>query len=175
LILIFFIFVIIRPENDSDRAGVRAVNESAFASSAEADLVDALRRQATPLVSLVAEDNGSVIGHVMFSPVALSSRPDLELMGLGPMAVAPEWQREGVGSALVEAGLDACLQLGTGAVVVLGHPDFYPRFGFERASDFSLRCAYDAPDEAFMAIELSPACLRNAGGLIRYHAAFADV
>jgi putative acetyltransferase len=167
--------VLIRPEEERDRAAVRAVNVAAFGSSTEADLVDALRARARPLVSLVAEDGGAVVGHILFSPVTLPGRPDLDLMGLAPMAVAPARQRQGIGSALVRAGLERCRQSRVGTVVVLGHPAYYPRFGFVPASRFGIGCEADAPDEAFMAIELSPGCLRGASGKVRYHAAFAGI
>ena len=95
----------IRPEKPGDHAGVRAVNVAAFETPAEADLVDALRAQAWPLVSLVADEDGAIVGHIMFSPVTLPGHPALALMGLAPMAVTPARQRAGIGSALVRAGL----------------------------------------------------------------------
>ncbi len=164
--------VVIRPEAASDRAAVRAVNASAFETPAEADLVDALREEAKPIVSLVAEENGVVVGHIMFSPVLLSGHPALKIMGLAPMAVLPERQRQGIGGDLVRAGLKRCRQLGVGAVVVLGHPAYYPRFGFAPAARFGLDCAYDVPEEAFMALELRPGYLRAASGTVAYHGAF---
>lgn len=117
-------------------------------------LVDALRNQACPLVSLVAEDAGAIVGHIMFSPMSLPDHPALKIMGLAPMAVAPQHQRKGIGSALIRNGLKQCRQLGFGAVVVLGHPRYYPRFGFLLAARFGIRCGYDAPEEAFMIVEL---------------------
>ena len=164
----------IRPEGAADIAAVRAVNRAAFETSAEADLVDALRDQAAAVVSLVAEDAGSVVGHILFSPVTLSGHAELKIMGLAPMAVLPAEQRRGIGSALVRAGLDRCQALGCGAVVVLGHPGYYPRFGFMPASRFGIGCEYDVPDEVFMALELEPGILRGQSGTIRYHAAFAN-
>lgn len=166
--------MLIRPEEEQDRLAIHALNVCAFGSTAEADLVDALRARARPLVSLVAEDGGAIVGHILFSPVSLPGRPDLEIMGLAPMAVAPARQRKGIGSALVRAGLARCRQSGVGAVVVLGHPGYYPRFGFVPSTRFGIGCEYDAPEEAFMAIELIPGCLRGASGKIRYHAAFAN-
>lgn len=91
------------------------------------------------------------------------------------MAVAPQHQRQGIGSKLVLAGLDRCRQLGCVAVVVLGHPSFYPRFGFRPASAFGIRCEYDAPDEAFMLVKLQVGGLDDAAGMVSYHAAFRNV
>jgi putative acetyltransferase len=148
------------------------VNEAAFGGPEEADLVDLLRVQASPLISLGAEHDGEVVGHIMFTPVTIAGHPELGLMGLAPMAVAPAQQREGIGSALVRQGLERCKRLGTDAVVVLGHADYYPRFGFQPASKFGLSSAYDAPDEAFMALELRHGCLEPVSGIVRFHAAF---
>ena len=108
----------------------------------------------------------------MFSPVILPTHPELEIMGLAPMAVLPKHQRKGVGSALVRAGLEACQELGFGAVVVLGHPEYYPRFGFVPAARFDIGCEYEVPEEAFMLLELQPAYVSRACGKVKYHAAF---
>lgn len=167
--------MLIRAEEQSDRADVHALNVSAFATPAEADLVDALRAEAKPVVSLVAEQDGAVVGHILFSPVTLSGGAGLKIMGLAPMAVAPSRQRRGIGSALVRAGLQRCRAQGVGAVVVLGHPGYYPRFGFSPSSRFGIDSEYDVPAEAFMVCELEPGFLREAAGTIRYHAAFADI
>jgi len=167
--------VLIRPEGQDDRAAVHALNSRAFASAAEATLVEALRKRAQPAISLVVEHEQEIIGHITFSPVSLSGHPDLQIMGLAPMAVAPEHQRMGVGSALVRAGLEQCKRLGFGAVVVLGHPEYYPRFGFVPSTRFHIGSEYNAPEDAFMAMELLPGYLHQRAGTIRYHAAFADV
>lgn len=161
----------IRTEEEQDWADVQAVNESAFERTAEAHLVAALREQAHPVISLVAEHGDAIVGHIMFSPVVLPVRPELRLMGLAPMAVAPEHQRKGIGSALVRVGLEQCKQLDFGAVVVLGHPEYYPRFGFSAAMRLSIGCEYEVPEEAFMVVELQPGYLHGASGKVKYHAA----
>jgi putative acetyltransferase len=166
--------MVLRPETEADRAAVRAVNEAAFGTSTEADLVEALHRKALRLVSLIAEADGEVIGHIVFSPVSLVEHAHLNVMALGPMAVVPDRQRKGIGSALVREGLARCKDLGCLAVVVVGHADYYPRFGFAPASRYGLQCEYDLPDEVFMVAELEAGALRGAAGLVRYDSAFAD-
>ena len=165
----------IRMETPADVAAIREVNEAAFASPAEADLVDALRQGPEQLVSLVAELRGRVVGHVLLSPVSLAGSMDLPLMGLGPMAVLPTHQRRGIGSALLLQALDQCRDRGCRAVVVLGHPAYYPRFGFVTASRHGLRCEYDVPDEAFMVLELVRGALEGLTGEVIYNEAFRDV
>ena len=165
----------IRTEEPADVGAVRDVNTAAFETAAEADLVDLLRAQASPIVSLVADDSERIVAHILFSPVTLDGRSAPLIMGLAPMAVLPANQRTGIGSALVRDGFDRCRLLGAGAVVVLGHADYYPRFGFAPASRFGLRCEYDVRDDAFMALELQPGALAGRSGVIRYHSAFASV
>ena len=162
----------IRDEASGDAEAVGALLEAAFEGPGETALVATLRGEASPLVSLVAEEDGAVLGHILFSPVTVTGHPDLELMGLAPMAVAPAQQRGGIGSRLVREGLDACRSLGAGGVVVLGHAEYYPRFGFRPASRFGLGSEYEVPDEVFMALELVPGYLASVSGTARYHPAF---
>ena len=173
--------VTIRLEQDGDAAPIRGVHLAAFDTPSEAALVDALREHGASIVSLVAVDADLIVGHILFSPITVDGQ-DSQMLGLAPMAVRPERQRQGIGSALVRAGLEASRRRGAAAVVVVGHAAFYPRFGFAPASRFGLRCEYDVPDEVFMALELvSGAILENvqsagkAGRLVRYHPAFADL
>ena len=165
----------IRAERETDLDAVRTVNTSAFETPSEANLVDALRKQAAPIISLVAEEGDTIVGHIMFSPVSLSNHPELKIIGLAPMAVMPENQRKGIGSALVRAGLEQCKQLGFVAVVVLGHTEYYPHFGFSPSSRFGINCEYDVPEESFMAMELQPDALHGRNGKVKYHAAFSNL
>ena len=164
--------MLIRTETEQDWAAVYKVNESAFETPAEANLVGILRQEAYPVVSLVAEDNGVAVGHIVFTPVSLSGHPNLKIMGLGPMAVAPEHQRKGIGSALVRAGLERCKQLGFGAAVVLGHPAYYPRFGFVPAKPKGIICELEVPEEAFMVMELREGALVGRGGMVKFQPEF---
>ncbi len=122
----------IRAEQKNDRAAVYQINAAAFETRAEAELVETLRACVQPLISLVAGVDAAVVGHIMFSPVSASADSGLRLMGLAPMAVAPAHQRQGIGSALVRAGLERCKALAISAVVVLGHPEYYHVLVFYR-------------------------------------------
>jgi putative acetyltransferase len=166
--------VTIRPEQIEDAAPIRAVHCAAFPTDAEARLVDCLRTSGRARVSLVAEVDGLVIGHVVFSPVSVVAPSGCTHgLGLAPVAVLPDHQRGGVGSALIRVGLAACRRQGCAFVVVLGHPDYYPRFGFRRASDVGLGNEYGA-DKAFMVLELQPCSLPPEGGLVKYGPEFAE-
>ena len=165
----------IRPETEKDKTAIQGINQSAFETCAEATLVDTLREQCHPVISLIAEEDREVVGHIMFSPVTLNGSSDLKIMGLAPMAVLPKYQQKGIGSALVQTGLDGCKKLGFGAVVVLGHPKYYPKFGFIPAARFGIDCEYDVPEEAFMVLELESNYLTGAKGKIKYHSGFNNV
>ena len=167
--------MIIRPEESKDYSAIHAVNESAFDTPAEANLVDVLRVEAHPIISLVAQDGEAIVGHVMFSPASLTNHPDLKIMGLGPVAVLPHLQRKGIGTALINAGMDKCKELGYYAVIVLGHPSYYPRFGFIPSVRYGIRSEFDVPVDVFMLIEIIPGYLQGATGIIKYHPAFNDV
>jgi len=168
--------ITIRAEKADDFGAVRRVNERAFESDAEATLVDKLRAACRQQVSLVAVEDNRVVGHIFFSPVSIESEDSTSAaMGLAPMAVLPEYQRRGIGSRLVREGLKECQRLGFDVAVVLGHPEYYPRFGFVPASRRGLRCEYDVPKEAFMVAELKPGALGERTGLAKYRPEFAEV
>jgi putative acetyltransferase len=164
--------ITIRTETAGDIPAIRQVNELAFGQPDEAHLVDALRSAAHPHISLVAECRGQSVGHIFFSPVTLGAEDAaFPIFGLAPMAVLPEYQKQGIGSRLVREGLKECQRIGCDVVVVVGHPEYYPRFGFVPASQKGLRCEYSVPDEAFMVAELKPNALRGRG-LLRYRPEF---
>lgn len=168
--------ITVRAETTADQLSVRRVNELAFGRPQEADLVDALRAAARTHVSLVACRQAQVVGHIFFSPVSIESDDSsFTAMGLAPMAVLPELQSQGVGSRLVVEGLSECSRAGFDVVVVLGHPEYYPRFGFVPAKSKGLSCEYDVPDEVFMVTELKPGALRGRRGLVRYRPEFGNV
>ncbi len=165
----------IRAENPDDVFAVRHVNEAAFGQADEADLVDRLRKSAMSYIALVAVDGGTVIGHIAFSPITMDPpQANLSALGLAPMSVLPDRQRNGVGSALVREGLAACREAGADAVFVLGHPEYYPKFGFEPAAARGIGNEYGAPPEAFMVLELTPGALECVTGTALYDPALAD-
>ena len=164
----------VRFEEARDIDGVRETNELAFGTPLEARLVDALRG-ADHSLSLVATMDDRVVGHILFTPVNLEPANDARVAGLGPMAVRPAHQRAGIGGQLIRAGLDACRRHGYAAVVVVGHPEYYPRFGFVRADTWRLTCEFPVPPEAFMVCALEEDAGNRVSGLVRYLPEFANV
>jgi putative acetyltransferase len=161
----------IRSERPEDHGRVFAVLEQAFGRPGEAHLVEALRGSPTfiPSLSLVAEDAGTVVGHILFTRLTvrgLDQSPSL--LALAPLAVAPDRQREGIGDRLVRHGLAAATQLGHEAVIVVGHPTYYPRFGFAPADAEALRLPFPVSPGAYMALELRPGALRSVRGDLEY-------
>ncbi len=174
------IAVEIRPEGPEDYAAIYEVNRAAFGQEAESILVEKIRRSPDfiPELSLVAVHDGRIVGHILFSliRIRIKDRPDQErtVLSLAPMAVNPEFQSRGIGSALVRRGLEIARDLGRKVVVVVGHPDYYPRFGFSPARVKGLEAPFPVPDEAFMALELEPHGLEGLRGTLVYPPAFDD-
>ena len=165
----------IRPETPGDIPGIHQVELAAFGRLTEADLVDLCRQRGKVGLSLLLEREGRIVGHVLFTPVTLDPPcPGWHGFGLGPVAVLPEFQRMGIGSRLIEAGLEMCRTRGIDFVVLLGDPRFYSRFGFIPASEFGLGNEYGAGEE-FMVRELKPGVLKGAKGVIKYVPEFREV
>ena len=168
--------ITVRPERPEDAVAIRRTNELAFGRPNEARLVDMLRASARPCISLVAVAGEQVVGHILFTAVTIQSEsPAWTAFGLAPMAVLPQYQRQGIGSRLVRFGLDACVRQGHAVVVILGHPTYYPRFGFVPAAPKGLGCEHPVPDEVFMVAELVPGALAGKTGLVKYRPEFAEV
>jgi putative acetyltransferase len=166
----------IREERPDDVEEIWQVNSEAFETSAEANLVNSLRDSGCTFVSLVAEIEGKIVGHILFTPVKLSGNGNtLKLMGLAPMSVLKPFQNKGIGSELVKAGLELLKSQGYDAVVVLGHPEYYPRFNFVPSITYDIKSEYDVPDDVFMILELAPGSLDNHKGIVKYHQAFNSV
>ena len=165
---------VVREEKPEDYQEVRRVNEAAFGRPDEAELVEALRDSGGPALSLVALHQGRVAGHIFFSPLSIESQPASPTpMDLAPMAVLPELQNRGIGSLLVTRGLQECLRRGFPFVFVVGHPRFYPRFGFFPASSRGLRCEYPVPDDVFLNGRVSPGSAGRVSRLGEIGPAFA--
>ena len=167
--------ITIRAEQPADEAAIHDVNVLAFGREAEARLVAALRGGAAfvPELSLVAVDGGQVVGHVLLSRVHIDGPAgDVPALALGPIAVRPARQRQGIGSALIRHALDEARRLGYTLVVLIGHPSYYPRFGFVPASTFGLESTFGVPDEVFMALPLRPGGFEGIHGTVLFPAAF---
>jgi putative acetyltransferase len=170
--------ILVRREIPEDIPAIHALNLSAFEGPGEASAVDLLRERCSTFVSIVAEMEGQVVGQVLFTPVTLLADDgrSLEGMGLAPLAVLPEFQQQGIGSILCRAGLEEIESGGAPFVVVLGHPGYYPRFGFDPAHQYGLRCAYDGvPPGAFMVKVFCPQQLQGFSGVVYYQPEFDQV
>ena len=166
----------IRLEQPEDGAAIRQVVTAAFGQAAEADLVDKLRAHGKAVVSLLAEIEGQIAGHILFSEVTVETNPrNRKLIGLAPLAVIPARQRSGISAQLTRAGLAACRAAGYDGAIVLGHPEYYPRFGFVPASRFGITSEYDVGDEVFMVLELTEGALADCRGLARYQPEFNEL
>lgn len=160
----------VRAETPDDFSAIDVVNLSAFEGEAEAQLVGELRKSPAfiPDLSLVAELNGRIVGHVVLSRVKLvSEQGESELLALGPMSVVPSQSHRGIGSELIEAAVARAKPLCYNAIVVAGPPDYYLRFGFKPASEWGLTCNLPIPDDALTAMELVDGTL-SGGGQVEY-------
>lgn len=166
---------IIRLETPEDVDSIRYVNNQAFGQKDESKLVEKLRKRGILAISLVAVQDGEIVGHIAFSPVVVESEgSSFEAIALGPIAVLPMYQRKGIGSQMVLAGLEECRHLGHEIIVVLGHPDYYPRFGFVLAKPQGIDCEFEAPEEAWMVLELREEALAGRRGIARFQPEFKE-
>ena len=168
----------IRPETRNDCAAIRQVNDLAFERPAEGRLVDNLRQlpEFDPRLSLVAELDGQIIGHALFSPIYIQGKDGEEYpcLSLGPIAVIPEFQKQGIGGRLIELGHRAALELDYTAVLLLGHPGYYPRFGYRSADKWAITNPWNINGDPWMAIELVQGALDGKAGLAVYPQAFNE-
>ena len=163
----------IREERPDDVTAVRDVHRRAFGQDQEGNIVDALRTNGGALLSLVATMHDRVVGHIMYSPVSVGDM--INSVALGPMAVLPEHQRRGIGTRLIETGNRKIKDAGYPFIIVVGHPEYYPRFGFRPAGKYGIKCEWDVPDVVFMALVLDTAKLGGVSGLARYRHEFSTV
>ncbi|MHB8626051.1 MAG: GNAT family N-acetyltransferase [Aggregatilineales bacterium] len=167
----------IRSEEPEDSSAVRHIHEQAFPSPNEANLVDKLCKANKATVSLVAIENAQAVAHILFSPITIASdatvTSPISGLGLAPVAVLPELQKRGTGSALIRAGLEKCRELGVDIVVVLGNPRYYERFGFARADAYWLGNECGAAED-FMVIEFRKGILETVKGTVQYPSEFKE-
>ncbi|WP_455369798.1 GNAT family N-acetyltransferase [[Eubacterium] cellulosolvens] len=144
--------------------------EQAFKQKNESELIRRIRASKifVPKLSLVAEKNGRILGHILFSKIKIRGEKEYESLILAPMVVLPELQNQGIGRKLIIEGLNEARELGFSSVIVLGHKDYYPMFGFEKASKWNIKCSFHVPDEAFMAIELKIGALAGKSGIVEF-------
>jgi putative acetyltransferase len=168
---------IIRTEMPEDIGAVHQLNAAAFKSEAEPQLVDQLRARGAGLLSLVAEMDGQVVGHIFFSPMEITGEDGrvTPAVGLAPLAVLPGFQNQGIGSQLARAGLDELRRMGHRLVIVLGHANYYPRFGFKPTLPYGIGWDHEVDEAHFMIMELQPGALAGVHGVARYQPEFEGV
>ena len=169
--------IIVRPETPDDYPAVRAALTLAFPDEDVAGLTETLRTVPgyTPELALAAIADGAVVGHILFSAIHIETPAgDVAALMLGPLGVVPDWQNRGIGTRLVWEGLDACRRLGHRIAAVIGHPSYYPRFGFVQASTRGITMKYGELDEAKMVLELAPGALDGVHGPVRFPAALDE-
>ena len=162
----------IREERPDDFAAIREVNRLAFGQTQEGELVDALRANDGILLSLVAVSGSKIVGHILYSPIVVGA---FKGAALGPVAVLPDYQRQSIGSQLVAAGNRRIAEAGYPFVIVLGHADFYPRFGFKPAAALGITCQWDVPDDVFMVLIIDSTKIEGMSGLAQYRTEFSMV
>ncbi len=169
--------IIYRSETPGDEEGISRVNDLAFGQPNEGRLVAALRAKPEYKreLSLVADTDGRIVGHILLYPIHVRTANDhVTSLSLAPLAVIPKYQNKGIGGTLILKGLKAAKMLGFTSVFVLGHPDYYPRFGFTRASEWGIYCPFQAPDDAFMAIELEEGTLDGVRGTVIFPEEYSE-
>jgi predicted N-acetyltransferase YhbS len=170
--------IIIRQELKEDHNRIKEINDQAFEQEDEGRLVNKLRRKAQfiPELSLVAEVDETLVGHILLYPAKIiSAHQKHTTLSLGPMSVLPEYQKKGIGGKLINEGLKRSKDLGFLSVIVVGHPEYYPKFGFTKASRWSIKVPFDVPDEVFMALEIVEGELQDKSGIIEYPAEFMEM
>jgi len=168
----------IRSEHSGDEAAITRVNDLAFKQPKEGILIEKLREKHgfEKELSIVAELDEEIIGHILFFPIHVREKNDLYLtLSLAPLAVIPEYQRKGIGQQLIHEGHQRAKELGFTSVLVVGHPDYYPKTGYSKASGFEILCPVPAPDEAFMAIELMDGALNEVSGTAVFPEEYGEV
>jgi putative acetyltransferase len=169
--------IVIRAETVADYSKIREINNRAFNQDTEEKLIQNLRKKKEYIaeLSLVAEYKNQLVGHILFFPISIIGKNNrFPTLALAPMSVLPEFQKKGIGSELIKEGLKIAKKLGFTSVIVVGHPQYYSKFGFKKASTWNIRPPFDAPDDAFMAIELVKNALMDVSGMVEYPQEYLD-
>ena len=166
----------IRQEVKEDHKRVYEINKRAFGQENESKLIEKIRKgpNFVPELSLVAEKDNEIVGHILFSKIKIVGESEFETLALAPMAVIPKLQKQGIGGKLIKKGIEKAIELGFDSIIVLGHKDYYPKFGFQQASKWGIKSPFEVPDEAFMAIELTEKALESRAGVVQYPQEFME-
>ena len=168
--------ITIRTEEEKDYKRIDKINKLAFQQEDESILIEKIRKGENfiPELSLVAEIDNKIVGHILFSKIKIIGSSVFESLALAPMAVIPDFQKKGIGVALINKGMKKAKEMGFDSIIVLGHNEYYPKFGFLRASKWNIKCPFEVPDEAFMAIELTEKALGGKSGTVKYPDEFIE-
>ncbi|MDD2777814.1 MAG: N-acetyltransferase [Methanocellales archaeon] len=169
--------VTLRKEEEKDYKKVYEVNCFAFQQENESKLIERIRKGKNFVseLSLVAEIDDEIVGHILFSRIKIFGDSVFDSLALAPMAVSPKFQKKGIGRKLIKKGMEKVKELGFDSIIVLGHKGYYPKFGFQRASKWNIKCPFEVPDEAFMAIELTERAFEGNAGTVKYPDEFMEV
>ncbi|MGG7142723.1 GNAT family N-acetyltransferase [Clostridium nigeriense] len=174
--------IIIRKEETKDYEKVEKVIEESFKTAEftdkdEHNLVRRLRKSAEFVkeLSLIAEDNDRIVGHILLTKAFIKeNNREFDTLALAPVAVLPDYQKRGIGKSLINKAIEKAIELGYKSIVVLGHENYYPKFGFKKASDYGIKAPFEVPDEAYMILELIPNALNGVNGTVEYSKAFFE-
>ncbi|MFX1521000.1 MAG: GNAT family N-acetyltransferase [Promethearchaeota archaeon] len=166
----------IRQEVKEDYKRVYEINKMAFGQENESKLIEKIRRgpNFVPELSLVAEKDNEIVGHILFSKMKIVGESEYETLMLAPLAVIPKLQKQGIGGKLIKKGIEKAIELGFDSIIVVGHKDYYPKFGFQKASKWGVQCPFEVPEGAFMAIELTEKALENKAGVVQFPEEFME-
>jgi predicted N-acetyltransferase YhbS len=166
----------IRQEVNKDYKRVYEITKLAFGQEKESKLIEKVRKgpNFVPELSLVAEKDNEIVGHILFSKMKIVGESEYETLMLAPLAVIPELQKQGIGGKLIKKGIEKAIELGFDSIIVVGHKDYYPKFGFQKASKWGIKCPFEVPDGAFMAIELTENALENKAGVVQFPEEFME-
>ncbi|WP_287585564.1 N-acetyltransferase [Candidatus Borrarchaeum sp.] len=168
--------ITIRQEVKEDYKRVYEINKMAFGREVESKLIEKIRKgpNFVPELSQVAEKDNEIVGHILFSKIKIVGELEYQTLILAPLAVIPEMQKQGIGGKLIKHGIEKAIELRFDSIIVVGHKNYYPKFGFQNASKWGIKCPFEVPDGAFMAIELTENALENKAGVVQFPEEFME-